>query len=665
MAVDRDAAATLKLRLIQRKRLHLLPIQRKKEKLMSDSDNCSSDKYRDIIVLAFAPALIIVLTLASWALAHWKIGPLFLNAALALAAILLGGTPRFITGFKDLFHRKITVNVFVLVAIAATVGIGEFRSAAVIIIIMSVVGALESYTLDKTRRSISDLLDLTPPEATVRRNGKEITIPVSEIHIGDAVVVRPGERIAVDGTVIGGASSVNQAPITGESMPVEKQEGSTVFSGTLNESGRLEIKTEKVGEGTTLARIVHLVQEAQGARAPIQNLADRFTAWFLPTVVVLAVVAFFVTGNVKAAVSVLLVACPCAFAIATPTAVTAGISNMARRAILIKGGMFLELGHRLDHLLVDKTGTFTFGRPKVMEIVTFNERSPDDILHLACIAEKYSEHPLGRAVLAAGDDKGLSIPEPEQFNSTAAMGVEAKWKNSIIRVGKPTYLKDAGLTLTPRINQALAAQSEQGRTAVLLAQNDEPLGLLAIADEIRPEIPAAIHTFKTMGVKRITMLTGDHPQVAAAVAQAIGVDDFQAELLPEQKQAFVKKCQAQGEKVAMIGDGVNDAPALALADIGIAMGAAGTDVAIETADVTLMNDDISGVADFMWMSAKVLRRIKLNIFFSMIYNIIGLGLSVVGLMTPIIAVIFQEAGCVTVVISSTLLLWSKGRPSAA
>ena len=632
---------------------------------MSDSNSVRSEKRREILVLAFAPAVIIALTLSSWVLAHWHIGPVYLNAFLALAAVLLGGTPRFIAGFKDIFCRRITVNVFVLVALAATVAIGEFRPAAVIVIIMSVVGSLESYALDKTRRSIRDLLDLAPQTATVRRNGEEVAVPVAELQVGDPVVVRPGERIPVDGTVVAGASSVNQSPITGESMPVEKLPGSTVFSGTLNESGRLEIKTEKVGEGTTLARIVHLVQEAQGARAPIQNLADRFTTWFLPTVLVLAVLAFFVTGDVKAAVSVLLVACPCAFAIATPTAVTAGISNMAKRAILIKGGMFLELGHKLDHLLVDKTGTFTFGRPKVMEIVTFNGRTPDDILQIACIAEKYSEHPLGRAILAAGKEKGLSIPEPDHFNSTAAMGVEAAWMNSRIRVGKPTYLRDAGLNITPRMDEHVAHQSEQGRTAVLVAQNDEPLGLLAIADEIRPEIPGAIRALKSMGVKRITMLTGDHPKVAAAVARAIGVDDFQSELLPEQKQAFVEQCQSQGQKVAMIGDGVNDAPALALADVGIAMGAAGTDVAIETADVTLMNDDISGVADFMWMSSKVLRRIKLNIFFSMIYNVIGLGLSVVGLMTPIVAVIFQEAGCVTVVISSTLLLWSKGRPAAA
>ncbi len=626
---------------------------------MNSGQQQDGSNVRELAVLSIVPTVVAALTLVSWALAHWKIGPVFVNVAPALVATLFGGFPRFISGFRDMAARKITVNVFVVVALVATLAVGEFRAAAVIVFIMAAAGALETYTLDKTRRSIRDLLDFAPASATVRRNGQELSVAVEDIVIGDRVVVRPGERIPVDGTVVGGTSSVNQAPITGESMPLEKLKGSTVFSGTLNESGRLEIETEKVGEGTTLARIVHLVQEAQGTRAPIQNIADRFTTCFLPAVLVLAVVAFFVTGDIKAAVAVLLVACPCAFAIATPTAVTAGVSNMARQAVLIKGGIFLERACKIDHLLVDKTGTFTFGKPKVMETVTFNGRPPDDVLHLACIAERYSEHPLGRAILAVGHERGLSIPEPEEFTSLAGMGVEAQWNGTKIRVGKSAFLKDAGLGMSREVEDAIASQSEKGRTAVLVAQGDEPIGLFAIADEVRPEIPSAMRALKAMGVKQITMLTGDHQKVAAAVAEAIGVDDFEAELMPEDKQAYVRKCQAKGQVVGMIGDGVNDAPALALADIGIAMGAAGTDVAIETADVTLMNDDIAGVSQFMWMSAKVLRRIKLNIFFSMIYNVVGLGLSVVGLMTPIVAVIFQEAGCITVVLSSTLLLWAR------
>ena len=621
--------------------------------------NQDNSKYKDIAILAIVPVLVGLLIVASWTLAHWKLGPHFVNAGLAIFATVFGGFQRFITGFKDIFNRRITVNVFVVVALIATLAIGEFRPAAIIVFIMAVAGALESYTLDKTKKSILALLDFAPKMATVRREGEEVVVPVSELQLGDIIVVKPGTRIPVDGVVTAGASSVNQAPITGEFMPVEKFPGSTVFSGTLNESGRLDIRTEKVGEETTLAKIVHLVQEAQGTRAPIQNLADRFTSWFLPLVILLAIIAFFTSGDIKVAVSVLLVACPCAFAIATPTAVAAGVSNMARRAVLIKGGIFLELGHKIDHLLVDKTGTFTFGRPKVMEIASFNGAKEDEVLQMACIAEKYSEHPLARSILAAGKERKLEIPDPEHFASSTGMGVEAKWNSVKILVGKNTFLKDAGVPLNSFAYDKVAYQSEKGRTAVLVAVNNKAIGMLAIADEIRPEIFETIRSLKALGVKRITMLTGDHPQVAEAVAREIGVDDFQADMFPEQKQDFVRKMQAEGHVVGMIGDGINDAPALALADVGIAMGAAGTDVAIETADVTLMNDNLSGVADFIWMSGKVLRRIKLNIFFSMVYNVIGLTLSIMGLMTPVIAVIFQEAGCVTVVLSSTLLLWSK------
>ncbi len=626
---------------------------------MSEVKWQDNSKYKDLAVLSIVPAVVAILIAASWAMAHWEIGSYFISAALAVIATLFGGFQRFIAGFKDIFKRKITVNVFVVVALTATLAVGEFRPAAIIVFIMSVAGALESYTLDKTKKSIQSLLDFTPKMATIRRKGEEVSVPVSAIQVGDVVVVRPGERIPVDGIVTVGASSVNQAPITGESMPVEKFQGSSVFSGTLNESGRLEIRTQQVGENTMLAKIVHLVREAQGTRAPIQNLADRFTTLFLPTVLILAAIAFITSGNIKIAVSVLLVACPCAFAIATPTAVTAGVSSLARRAVLIKGGIFLELGHKIDHLIMDKTGTLTFGRPKLVDTISFSDKSDRDVLRLACIAEKYSEHPLARSILAAGKENKLDISDPEHFTSATGMGVEARYDSARLLVGKQSFLQESGVAVSSQVVSEVTRQSEQGRTAVLVARNNETIGLLAIADEIRPEIAETIRLLKTMGIKRITMLTGDHPQVAAAVAKAIGVDDFQAGLLPEQKQEFIKKLHTEGHIVGMIGDGINDAPALALADVGIAMGAVGTDVAIETADVTLMSDDISRVVDFMWMSGKVLRRIKLNIFFSIIYNVIGLTLGVIGLMTPVIAVMFQEAGCVTVVLSSTLLLWSK------
>jgi len=629
---------------------------------MGNDSASGGGRYREFAVLALVPGIVGALIVASWALAHWKVGPAFVSAGLALSATLFGGWQRFLGGFQDIYRRKITVNVFVAVALIATIAVGEFRPAAIIIFIMAVVGALESYTLDKNRRSIRNLLDLAPQTATVRSGSGEITIPVGQVQVGTVVIVKPGERVPVDGVVVAGASSVNQAPITGESMPVEKFKGSELFSGTLNLTGRVEAQATKVGADTTLARIVHLVEEAQAIKAPIQNMADRFTVWFLPVVLVLAIIVFFVTGNVKTAVSLLLVACPCAFAIATPTAVTAGISNMARRAVLVKGGIFFELAGKVDALVVDKTGTFTLGRPEVLDVVAFDGIPNKEILEMAAVAEKYSEHPLGKAVVSCAKGRGLEVPDPEEFKVEIGRGVVARWKGQDIAVGKEEFLQGNGVSLPAEAQKSVSTQTEQGRTAVFVARGKEAVGLIAIGDEVRPETRQAIGWLhQVMGNRNITMLTGDNPCVAGAVARQIGVDNFRAGLLPEQKQEFVRKLQAEGRTVGMIGDGINDAPALALADVGIAMGAAGTDVAIETADVALMNDDLGRVADFMLMSRAVLRRIKLNIFFSIIYNVVGLGLGSLGMLTPVMAVLFQEAGCVSVVLSSTLLLWARPR----
>ena len=623
------------------------------------------EQYRELAVFAIVPGIVGALILASWALARWSIGPLFVNAGLALVATLFGGWQRFLGGFQDLFRRKITVNVFVTVALIATLAVGEFRPAAIIIFIMAVVGALESYTLDKNRQGIRNLLDLAPKMATVRRAAEEVTIPIDEVQEGTVVIVRPGERVPVDGVVVAGASSVNQAPITGESMPVEKFKGSELFGGTLNLTGRVEARATRVGADTTLARIVHLVEKAQRTKAPIQNLADRFTVWFLPVVLILAIAVFIVTGNIRTAVSILLVACPCAFAIATPTAVTAGISNMARRGVLVKGGIFFELAGKIDALLVDKTGTFTLGRPKVLDVVALDGLPDREVLQMAAVAEKYSEHPLAKAVLDHAKERGVEVPDPDEFKVEIGRGVVARWKSHHIAVGQVGFLQDKGVTLPSQTEGMISGQIERGRTAVLVAQGTRAVGLIAMADEVRPETRAAITSLhQVLGNRNITMLTGDNPLVASAVAKQIGVDNYLAGLLPEQKQAFVEKLQQAGHTVGMIGDGINDAPALALADVGIAMGAAGTDVAIETADVTLMNDDLSRVVDFMLMSRTVLRRIKLNIFFSIIYNAVGLVLGSLGMLAPVAAVIFQEAGCISVVLSSTLLLWAKPkRPS--
>lgn len=635
---------------------------------------------QQILIFALAPAIVGVLTLAAWLLGRWQVGPWlhwgpwrvgswllgpwqvgpgFLGAGLALVATFFGGWQRFLAGWRDVTRRRITVNVFVTVAILVTIASGEFVPAAVIILIMAVVGALESYTLDKTRRSIRDLLDLTPPMANVRRGDAEAAVSVAELQVGDVVIVRPGERIPVDGVVTAGAATVNQAPITGESMPVEKFKGHEVFAGTLNESGRLEIRTTKIGADTTLARIVHLVEEAQESKAPIQGVADRFTVWFFPTVLALAVIGYLTSGNVKVAVAILLVACPCAFAIATPSAVAAGIANMARRAVLIKGGIFFEVAGKINSLVVDKTGTLTLGRPKVMAVVSADGLPEDEVLRLAAIAEKYSEHPLARAVMALARERRLEVPDPDDFKIEVGMGLEATHSEQRIVVGKDIFLRERGIIVPLGMEQELAAQSDLGRTAILVARDREAVGLLSIADEVRPETVSAVASLKALGVGHIAMLTGDNVRIAQAVASQIGVDEFRAGLLPQDKQVAIKEMKNAGKTVAMVGDGINDAPALALADVGIVMGGTGTDIAIEAADVTLMDGDLSRLTEFVQMSRKVLRRIKLNIFFSIIYNVVGLTLATLGHLTPVMAVIFQEAGCITVVLSSTLLLWAR------
>ena len=626
---------------------------------MLQTSNGEQSNFMEIVILALVPALVLVLTIASWGLEHWAIGPYWLSAGLAVVATLFGGFRRFVGGFKDIINRQITVDVFVAIALIASLVTGQFRSAAVIVFIMAVAGALESYTLDKTRGSIRNLLDLTPKMASVRQDKDEVMIPVSEVQKGDIVVVRPGERIPVDGVVVAGISSVNQAPVTGESIPVEKTIGDEVYSGTLNEVGYLDIRTTNTGEDATLAKIVHLVEVAQGTKAPIQAIADRFTVWFLPLVLVVAVIGYWLSGDVKVAVSILLVACPCAFAIATPTAVTAGISNMARRAILIKGGVFLELAGKMDTLLMDKTGTFTLGKPKVVDVEAFNGGQMDDVVRLAAIGEKYSNHPLARAVMAYAQERSIDVPDPEEFKEEIGKGILATWGDKKLLIGKYEFLLESNISLTEHSRQRIQNQTAQGRTTILINYDGITVGLIAIADEIRPETAQAISLFRKMGVNKVIMLTGDNERVAQAVAREIGVDDVIANLLPEQKQEYVKRLQEEGHIVGMVGDGINDAPALALADIGIAMGAGGTHIAIETADVTLMNDNLHQIAIFIWMSKKVLRRIKLNMFFSIVYNAIGLLLGMLGMLTPILAVSLQEAGCVTVVFSSVLLLWAK------
>jgi heavy metal translocating P-type ATPase len=612
-----------------------------------------------IFKLASWPLGVLALTLASYFFDRANVLSPYLGAALALVAVALGGWWRYWECFKDIFKLKITVNVFVSIALTATILIGSFLAAAIIIFIMTLAEAIAMYTFDKSRSGIQKLLDLTPQTALVFRDGVEQSIPISEVQINDIVIVKPGDRIPVDGIVTAGSASVNQAPITGEPIPVMKSVDSELFAGTLNETGRLEFIARKIGEDTTLAKIVHLVEEAQELKAPIQKIVDKFTEWFLPIVLVIAIVGYFVTRDIHSAVSILLVAAPCALVIGTPTAVTSGSINISRRGVLVKGGIYFEIAGKVDALLIDKTGTFTEGRPKVQKIITLSSFTENDVIQMAAIAEKHSEHPLATAILTCAKERSIAVKDPDEFTNEVGLGVTVATDGKTVSVGRPSFIAEKGIALSAELKDLLDEQSKLSLTTVLVSCDNLIIGIIAIADQIRSTTKKAVEALSVvMGKNKIHMLTGDNEASAKSIADQIGIINVHADLLPKDKQEFVHRLQAQGLKVAMIGDGINDAPALASADVGIAMGSCGTDVAIETADVALMNDDLTKVAEFIEISRTVIRRIKTNILFAMIYNIIGVSLGFFGFLNPVIAIILQEAGTITVIISSILLLWA-------
>jgi len=617
-------------------------------------------RHADYIIPALMPAVVLLLTVTAWLARTLTPAPALVVDAIALVAIALGGALRFRAGVRDIARRRMTVNVFVLVAIAASLLIGEFLPAAVIIFIMSAAGGLESFTVGKTRKAITSLLDLAPKVATVERDGEQVRVPLDNVKTGDVVIVKSGERIPVDGVVVDGEAAVNQAPVTGEAMPVDKSPGDDVFSGSLSEVGHLKIRTTKVGADTTLARIVHLVEKAQAAKAPIAKIADRFTAYFLPAVLLIAVAVYFATGSLIRSVAVILVACPCALAIATPTAVTAGIANLAKRGVLVKGGAFFEIAGRLQTLVLDKTGTVTLGRPRMTDVLALEEdEEASGVLALAASAERLSEHPIGKAIVEGALADGLALTEPSVHQVEVGHGVVAEVNGSRIVVGNRRLMSKHGIELDAAHRKSLERFEHDGKTALAVAVDGAPAGVIAVADSMREEMRDVVGRLRAAGIDSILLFTGDNDRAAASVAEDMGTDGWRAELLPEQKQEAVRELRSEGRVVGMVGDGINDAPALAEADVGFAMGAAGADVAIETADVSLMGDDLAKVLDTIALSRKVSRRIKINIGLSMLYNAVGITLSSLGVLNPVPAVLYQELGCISVIVSSTLLLWSE------
>ncbi|MHB1413747.1 MAG: heavy metal translocating P-type ATPase, partial [Chloroflexota bacterium] len=497
---------------------------------------------RDFVVTAATLMLIIFSALAEWL----GLGAPMLGPALALTAVTVGGLFIVVGAVKGLLARELNVDELVSVALVASVIVGEYLSAAFVAFMMLAGKILEDFTAQRASNALEDLANLKPKTARMRRDGVEVEVAIEALVPGDLVLVRSGEAIPVDGEVVSGQASVNQAPITGESMPVPKHKGSEVFAGTMNELGMLEIRTVKVGDDTTLGRIAALVAEAEANRAPIVRIADRYARYFSPAILVLAVLVFLITRNPLSAVTVLIVACPCALVMATPTAIVAGVANAARRGILIKGGARLEAAGEVDAVAIDKTGTLSLGEPQVQEVVSLNGWDEEALLEMATASEKFSEHPLGRAIVRKGEEAGIRAADPNAFEVIPGRGVLAEIGGRRIVLGSADLLSERGIILDRPARETVLGLQSRGKTSLLMAADGEIVGAFGLADRVRPEAAQAIAALRRAGVRRIVMLTGDNPAVAAAATTQVGIDEYAAELLPEQKVAWVRKLQAEG-----------------------------------------------------------------------------------------------------------------------
>jgi Cd2+/Zn2+-exporting ATPase len=590
----------------------------------------------------------------SWIFGWIGLGPP-LPTTFAIASLLIGGYPIVKSAIKTLLIPDLNVDTLVSIAAVSAIGVGAYREAATVIFIMLLGEFLEGVTVGKARKAIASLIQLAPKMAWVKREGEEVQVPIEEVTPKEVVIVKPGERIPVDGKIITGCGSINQSILTGESIPIDKGIGDRVFCGTINESGSCEIEATQVAEDTKLAQIKRLILEAQAKKSPTQRVMDRFTRYFIPAILLIAFLTFLITGEIIRAITILIVACPCALVLGTPTAVVAAIGNAARQGILIKGGAYLEQMGRLKTLLMDKTGTLTEGRPKVIETNSLDGLGEKEVLYWAAIAEKRSEHPLARAIMEKAEEMGLTIPHPVSFENFRGRGVKAEWDAKTIIVGSSEMVKSAGIEIQASVRDLLKSKESEGMTSLLVALDGRPVGIISIADTLRAKAKSAIDQIKREGVSEIWMLTGDSEQVANRIGRELGIG-YEAKLLPEEKVLSVKEWKRKGRVVAMIGDGVNDAPALAASDIGIAMGAVGTDVVIETADIALMTDELEKIPTVIRLSRKALRVIKENLLFAIVFNTIMVLLSAQGWVTMILGAVMHQASSLLVILNSMRLL---------
>jgi Cd2+/Zn2+-exporting ATPase len=587
-----------------------------------------------------------------------------LAQALYALAILTGSWFVLPKAWHSLRRLRPDMNLLMVVAVLGAVAIGEWLEGATVAFLFAVSLALEAWSVGRARRAVAALLDLSPEQARVLRpDGVEEEVPAGAVAVGTPFVVRPGERIALDGAVLSGFSEVNQAPITGESVPVAKTTGDPVFAGTINGDGALTVTSTRSADDTTLAHIIRLVEEAQGRKAQAEQWVERFARFYTPAVMAIAALVLLLppllAGQpwdpwIYRALVLLVIACPCALVISTPVSIVAALASAARHGVLIKGGLFLEVPAGLRAVALDKTGTLTYGRPQVVEVLPLAEHDERELLERAAALEARSEHPIARAVLAYAKERGVPFAPAEDFAILQGRGASGTIGGKAYWIGSHRYLEERAQE-TPAIHERLEAMAKAGRTTVVIGNNDHVCGLIAVADALRPESAAAIAAMRAAGVERVVMLTGDNEGTAKAIAAAAGVDEVRAEMLPAEKVAAVDELVARYGSVAMIGDGVNDAPAMARATLAIAMGAAGSDAAIETADVALMADDLSRLPWLIHHSRRTLGVIRQNIFCSLGIKALFLGLTLLG-VSSLWSAIAADMGTSLLVIANALRL---------
>ena len=586
-----------------------------------------------------------------------------LGAALYIAAAVAGGVFPARRAVAALRTRTIDINVLMVIAVSGALALGDFLEAASVVFLFSLAQWLEVRTLERARQAIRALIDLAPRQALVRRGGAEVVLAIGEIRTGDEVIVRPGDKIPVDGVVAAGHSDVNESPITGESLPIDKAHGDDVFAGTINGRGALEISVTRIGRDTRLARITHLVEDAQTRRAPVQTFVDRFARIYTPAVIVLAVIVaavpplFFGADTATwlyRALVLLVISCPCALVISTPVSIVSALSAAARNGVLIKGGAYLEALSGIRTVAFDKTGTLTTGQLQVTDIIPMPGQTGDDLLRYAAAVELRSEHPVARAIVAHAAARIADLPRVAHFASAPGLGAEGEVAGARVLVGNEALL--AQRQMRPPDFEELARLRGAGKSAVFVAVNGSVIGAIAVADRQREAAREAIELLRNHGITRVVMLTGDHPETARAVAEALAVDEHHAALLPDQKHALIQALRRENGPVMMVGDGVNDAPALAAADIGVAMGAAGSDVALETADVALMSDELLKLPYALRLARATLRNVKTNVVVSLVLKAAFLVLAIAGAATLWMAVLADTGASVIVVANALRLL---------